>query len=458
MKKILSTIICMFVCVVYSYGQIYHYSSQTEDVYKKDNSCKIGEDYIKSKFVPNWWKYERHSAAVYNFPNKNKLVVINYSISYTEKQTLRSTNGNGFYTNKGWTNEVSKLKENSENVYHAVLIDSKGSPIKAIKVCNTFILTIFTNNSFLLMAGKEDGLDIIYTNVMCFKENGDDNWSVKSGGMIIYDYVFWKNSLYVVGERNGYSYYRIIDLLSGSIVDEANVSKDFIFTRIDIESDGISLVEKNYNNVRKYKIDLSTNILSGIQSAKSKEESLLKRNLDRKQYEDRTKSRFKKISEIIEGIDYFYNDYFRVLQLNPRFTAQQRNNWRDEKLNNIRNNLDYANKAFDEIIKLAEKYGLSEEIPIINAKKKALNKETGEKIRKMGGTYQDDATIHQDEGTIPICWQCKEKLTDKDFREGYHDGCGSRIFKCKRCGGRLITDASEVRSGKCKKCGKSIYD
>ena len=279
MNKLRSIIVCSFIffSIQVSWCQNYLYSYETPDVYNKDNCCKIGEEYIKSKFVPNRWKYERHSAAVYNFPNKNKLVVINYSVSYTEKQTLRSTNGNGFYTNNGWTNEVSKLKENKENVYHAVLIDSKGSPIKAIKVCNRFVLFIFKNSSFLMIASKENESDIIYTNVMCFNENGDDKWVVRPGDMIINDYDFWQDRLYVVGENKKYSYYRIIDLNSGSIVDEAKVSQNYTFTRIDIKSDGINLEEKHYNTfyygkvcdeVKKYKANHSTKLLSGIQSAK----------------------------------------------------------------------------------------------------------------------------------------------------------------------------------------------
>lgn len=392
MKKLLCTILCLFVCTVYSYGQIYLYSSRTEDVYYKDNSCKIGEDYIKSKFVPNKWKYERHSAATYNFPNKNKLVVINYSVSYTEKQTLRSTNGNGFYTNNGWTNEVSKLKENSENVYHAVLIDSKGSPLKAIKVCGRFVLNIFTNSNFLIIASKDNESsrwkknDYIYTNIMCLNKNGDEMWIVRPGNMAINDYDFWQDKLYVVGDDNYYSYYRIIDLNSGNIVEETKVNKNCTFSRIDIESDGINLEEKLYSGdyckeVKTYKANHSTQLLSCIQSAKNNEQTLIKR----KKFEEMTKRKYEIINKINDDIDYYYNDYFRVLKLNPRFTAQQRNNWRNEKINNIRTNLDYANKTFDEIIKLAENYGLSEEIPIIDGKKKALNEKGEKNIRKMGG-------------------------------------------------------------------------
>ena len=333
MNKLRSIIVCSFIffSIQVSWCQNYLYSYETPDVYNKDNCCKIGEEYIKSKFVPNRWKYERHSAAVYNFPNKNKLVVINYSVSYTEKQTLRSTNGNGFYTNNGWTNEVSKLKENKENVYHAVLIDSKGSPIKAIKVCNRFVLFIFKNSSFLMIASKENESDIIYTNVMCFNENGDDKWVVRPGDMIINDYDFWQDRLYVVGENKKYSYYRIIDLNSGSIVDEAKVSQNYTFTRIDIKSDGINLEEKHYNTfyygkvcdeVKKYKANLSTKLLSGIQSAKNNEQTLQKYG---KQTEITSKAPATKIRAYEESFelalkgnikeqDFLYNNIADIVQ------------------------------------------------------------------------------------------------------------------------------------------------
>jgi hypothetical protein len=53
--------------------------------------------------------------------------------------------------------------------------------------------------------------------------------------------------LYVVGDDNYYSYYRIIDLNSGNIVEETKVNKNCTFSRIDIESDGINLEEKLYS-------------------------------------------------------------------------------------------------------------------------------------------------------------------------------------------------------------------
>ena len=456
MKKILSTILCLFVCVIYSYGQIYHYSNQTEDVYNKDKNCKVGEDYIKSKYVPDRWKYERHKAAVYTLPNNNKIVVINYSISFTEKQVLYSTNGNGFLTNNGWTDHVSKLKENKENVCLAVIINNSGEPVKAIKVYSSFDLNMFKDNRFLIIANEGN-----YTDVVCFDYNGNEKWAVKPRNMIIYDCVFWNDQLYQVGKKDDYSYYRIIDLNSGKIYDEAKVSDYSTFTSIKIERDGISLTEKvkNDNKVRTYKINHSTNILSSIQSTKSNEQLLLKR----KEYEEYTNGKYEKINKAINDIGYYYNDYFRTLQLNPRLTPQQKTNQRNTSINSISVNLNSANRMFDEIVSLAKRYGFSEEVSSIEAKRISLNKKVENLIREMGGLVTESSqkygkqTEITEEDSTPICWQCKEKLTAKDLREGYHDSCGARIFKCRTCGGRLITKASEVQSGKCKKCGKSIY-
>lgn len=277
MNKLRSILVCsfIFISIQISWCQNYLYSNETPDVYRKDNSCVIAENYLKEKFIPKGWKYNRNSAAAYKFPNGNKLIVINGVTSYTEKQELYSENG--FLTNEGYTNHVSKLKENEENIYYAIVVSASGKAIKAIKVCPRFVISVLKDDRFLIIASETNKSETTYTNVVCFDYNGNDKWTVKPGNMIIYDYAFWQDKLYVVGEKNNYSYYRIISLNSGSIVDEAEVNKNYTFTRIDIESDGINLEEKHYdtfyygkayNNVKTYKASHSTKLLSSIQSAK----------------------------------------------------------------------------------------------------------------------------------------------------------------------------------------------
>lgn len=115
--------------------------------------------------------------------------------------------------------------------------------------------------------------------------------------------------------------------------------------------------------------------------------------------------------------------------------------------------LSQAVDAFEEVGKMTgyDKYiserELKSTISNLEERMKNLNSSRYEKYK---------AEKNQVEDNIPKCWQCKEYYSEEDLSKGYHAACGSRIFECKKCN-RIVTTRSEASSGKCKKCGKSLW-
>lgn len=255
MNKLRSILVCsfIFISIQISWCQNYLYSNEAPDVYRKDNSCVIAENYLKEKFIPKGWKYSRISAAAYKFPNGNKLIVINGVTSYTEKQELYSENG--WLTNKGYTNHVSKLKENEENIYYAIVVSASGEAIKAIKVCPRFVISVLNDDRFLIIAGNPS-LDedteyksyYTYHNILCFSNStGKEIWAVRNyGKMKIYDYTSIGNNLLIVGNGNGSSCYKMIDMKTGKVLEEKTVAPNSTYIKVSCDG-GIIKVEERIN-------------------------------------------------------------------------------------------------------------------------------------------------------------------------------------------------------------------
>ena len=389
MNKLRSILVCsfIFISIQISWCQNYLYSNEAPDVYRKDNSCVIAENYLKEKFIPKGWKYSRISAAAYKFPNGNKLIVINGVTSYTEKQELYSENG--WLTNEGYTNHVSKLKENEENIYYAIVVSASGEAIKAIKVCPRFAISVLNDDRFLIIAGNPS-LDedteyksyYTYHNILCFSNNtGKEIWAVRNyGKMRIYDYTSIGNNLLIVGNSNGYSCYKMIDIKTGKVLEEKTVAHNSTYIKVSCDGSIIKVEERIDKNIYTVKLGEHYSNGNGQLARKTEDKLPSYSKYSPEEYKKQTKYVWLDIEEIESRIKELHERYKRLIKVFG--STPQRKRIVSETIQSIEKEEKKAPELFATLLQMAKDSGLSDEIERIQERKNNFFNNTG-RIKKQ---------------------------------------------------------------------------
>lgn len=351
-----------------SWGQNYIYSHETPNVY--DKNCRIAEEYLKEHHIPKGWKYNRRFSALFNLTNGYKLVVIEGERSFTEKQVLYSTNGNGFLTNNGWTDHVNKLKENTEVIHYAIIINNKGNAIKAIKVCSRFAISALNDDCFILLAGNEFVDNDIefksyytYQNIFCFNNNGEQKWVLwtKKDDILIYDYDCTQNYLYIVGNSKGFSCYKTIDIKTGKILKEEKVAANSTYIQVECEGNDVKALERVDNNI--YAVRLGQHYTNGGKLVSTIDTRRAFYRYSPEEYKKQTGYQWEELSDIE---DYFESQYKRYKEKEKLFGKDE--HWKNYKVNivpeiitGIEKEETKANEIFELLLQMAKDSGLPDE-------------------------------------------------------------------------------------------------